>query len=77
METSGIVFLAVAASISFALGRTVVYFRNRKRKALQDKVKELEQQAAQEMPPQLQSRNRSKRKRQLQQLSSSAKKSES
>ena len=64
METSSILLLVVSASISFALGRTVVHFRNKKRKAEQERLQKLQAQALRDAPPGPESRNKSKRKRQ-------------
>ncbi|MBC7649862.1 MAG: hypothetical protein H7197_12240, partial [Vitreoscilla sp.] len=64
METSSIILLVVSASISFALGRTIMHFRNKKKNA------EAQKRAAQALcdaPPEAESKNKSKRKRQLQQ----------
>jgi hypothetical protein len=71
METSSIFLLVISASISFALGRTVVYFRNKKRKAKLEEAQRLQAQAVRDLPPESESRNKSKRKRQLQQIQKS------
>lgn len=62
METSHIVLLFVSASVSFGLGRAVVHFRN---KARDRKAKEREAAALRDRPPEVASKNKSKRKRQL------------
>jgi hypothetical protein len=65
METPAIIFLVVSCAISFGLGRLFVYFRDKKRK------KAAEESAAQVLrnrPPETESLNKAKRKRQLQQL---------
>ncbi|MES2511411.1 MAG: hypothetical protein V4625_15900 [Pseudomonadota bacterium] len=67
MDTSSIILLAVSASISFALGRTVVYFRDKKRKAEKERREALAEQALRDGPPEAESKNKSKRKRQLSQ----------
>ena len=61
METSHIVLLAVSASISFAIGRTIIYFR-KKKKNLQTHQKAAK--AKRDAPPEAASKNKSKRKRQ-------------
>ena len=61
MEISHIVLLAVSASISFAIGRTIMHFRKKK------KILQIQQKAAKAMrdaPPEAASKNKSKRKRQ-------------
>jgi hypothetical protein len=67
METSSIILLAVTASISFCLGRTVVYFRDKKRKAEKERLEALAAKARRDAPPEAESKNKSKRKRQLSQ----------
>lgn len=65
MENSSIIFLAVGAVISFTLGRTLKHFRDKRReKRAQDQAA----QALRNQPVEAASQNRSKRKRQLQQL---------
>ena len=64
METSVIVLLAVCASISFGLGRGLVYFRNKKRKAGAALALKRAMQALRDAPPQAVSKNKGKRKRQ-------------
>ena len=66
METSHIVLLVVSSAVSFALGRTFVYFRNKKRKKLKEQLDARAAQALREQPAALESRNKSKRKRQMQ-----------
>jgi hypothetical protein len=65
METSSIIFLLVSCAISFGLGRVFVHFRDKKRGRL---AQERVAQTLREQPPGIESRNKSKRKRQLQQL---------
>ena len=61
METSHIILLAVSASISFALGRTIMHFRKKKKNAeAQKRALEILRNA----PPEGASKNKSKRKRQ-------------
>lgn len=64
METSSIIFLAVSCAVSFGLGRTFVHFRNKKRNR---QAHERQAQTLRDMPPEVASNNKSKRKRQLQQ----------
>ena len=66
METSSIILLAISASISFALGRTVVHFRNKKRKAQKDLADQLVARALRDAAPGPESKNKAKRKRQMQ-----------
>ena len=66
METSSIILLAISASISFALGRTVVHFRNKKRKAQKDLADQLVARALRDAGPGPESKNKAKRKRQMQ-----------
>ena len=61
METSHIILLAVSASISFALGRTIVHFRNKKKNA---EAQKKAANALRNAPPEAESKNKSKRKRQ-------------
>ena len=61
METSHIILLAVSASISFALGRTIVHFRNKKKNA---EAQKKAANALRNAPPEAESKNTSKRKRQ-------------
>lgn len=61
METSHIILLAVSASISFALGRTIMHFRKKKKNAeAQKRALEILRDA----PLEGASKNKSKRKRQ-------------
>ena len=70
METTHIVLLVVSASISFAIGRTLMHFRKKKKNAEAQKRAAM---ALREAPPVLESRNKSKRKRQIQQIEKSEK----
>lgn len=72
METSSVILLLVSASISFALGRTVLHFRNKKRDALKEQQRLRLARAKRDAPPEPAANNKSKRKRQLQQTSKSA-----
>ena len=64
METSSIVLLVISASVSFALGRTVLHFRNKKRNAEKERLQKLQERALRDAPPGPESKNKSKRKRQ-------------
>ena len=64
METSSVILLVVSASISFALGRTILHFRNQKKQAKKDEVLALQAKALRDAPPGPESKNKSKRKRQ-------------
>ena len=61
MEISHIVLLAVSASISFAVGRTIMHFR-KKKKNLQ--IQQKAAKAMRDAPTEAASKNKSKRKRQ-------------
>ena len=61
METSHIILLAVSASISFALGRTIMHFRKKKKNA---EAQKRAVEALRDAPPEGASKNKSKRKRQ-------------
>ena len=63
MEISSTILLLVSASISFALGRTILHFRNKKKQAKKDQVLALQRKALRDAPPGPESKNKSKRKR--------------
>ena len=63
MEISSVILLVVSASISFALGRTILHFRNKKKQAKKDQALALQAKALKDAPPGLESKNKSKRKR--------------
>lgn len=65
MDSSSILLLVVSASISFALGRFVVFLRNKKRNADKEKALQKLAQAIKDRPPEAESMNKAKRKRQL------------
>jgi uncharacterized membrane protein len=69
METSSLILLAVSCAVSFGLGRTLVHFRDKKRKK---QAQERATQALRERVAEPESKNKSKRKRQLQQLEKEA-----
>ena len=63
METSSVILLVVSASISFALGRTILHFRKKKKQAEKDQALALQDKALRDAPPSPESKNKSKRKR--------------
>ena len=65
METSSIILLVVSASISFGLGRFVVHLRNKKRQSEKEQADKRAAQARRNLPPEPESKNKAKRKRQL------------
>ncbi len=67
IDAAGLVLLAVSGAISFALGRTVVHFRRKKRDRLAQEAQATQELALRNRPPEPPSKNKSKRKRQLQQ----------
>ena len=73
METSSIILLAVSASISFALGRTIMHFRNKKKNAEKVQVQQSAAKALRDKPHEAESKNKGKRKRQARQIEKSVK----
>ena len=71
METPTLIFLVVSCVISFCLGRTFVYFRDKKRKSRADELKARQAQMLRDQPPEPESKNKAKRRRQLQELEKS------
>ncbi len=65
METSHIIFLAVSASISFAIGRTVMHLRKKKTNLAKAQADRKAAQALRDFPPGLESKNKAKRRRHL------------
>ena len=65
LDTPSIVLLVVSSFVSFGLGRTFVHFRNKKRK---QQALEREAQILRDRPVEPESKNRSKRKRQLEDI---------
>lgn len=65
LETSSIVLLVVSSVVSFGLGRAFVHFRNKKRK-LEALIRK--QQILHDRPAEPESNNKSKRKRQLEDI---------
>ena len=63
MEISSVILLVVSASISFALGRTILHFRNKKKQAKKEQALALQAKALRDAPPGPESKNKSKRKR--------------
>ena len=64
METSSIILLAVSASISFALGRTIMHFRSKNKNAAKMQAERKTSQALRDAPAGPAPKNKSKRKRQ-------------
>ena len=73
MDTSSIILLAVSASISFALGRTIMHFRNKKKNAEKAQAQKRAAQTLRDGPPEAESKNKGKRKRQARQIEKSVK----
>ena len=65
LETSSIVLLAVSTLVSFGVGRTFMHFRKKRQKK---EAQEREARALRDRLVEPESKNKSKRKRQLQQL---------
>ena len=74
MENSSIIFLVVSASFSFGIGRTILYFRNKKKRLQKEQMDRRQALALQDAPPEPESKNKSKRKRQIQMISKAVKK---
>jgi mannitol-specific phosphotransferase system IIBC component len=70
METSNILLLVISSAVSFGLGRTIMHFRRKKR---EKQAQERQAQALRNRPPEVESSNKGKRKRQLQQLAKESK----
>ena len=68
METSSIFLLSACGVASFGLGRTFVYFRDKKRKQQAQKAHQQATEFRLNQPPEAESKNKSKRKRQLHQF---------
>ena len=66
METVHIVLLVVSSAVSFGVGRTVMHFRNKKRRKLKEEADARSAQILSEAPAGPESRNKSKRRRQIQ-----------
>ena len=66
METSSLILLAISASVSFAVGRTILHFRNKSRKAKKDLEEQQANRALRDVPAGPESKNKAKRKRQTQ-----------
>ena len=64
MEISHIILLAVSASISFALGRTIMHFRKKRKNAEKMLAEKKAAQSLRDAPPGPESMNKSKRRRQ-------------
>jgi mannitol-specific phosphotransferase system IIBC component len=70
METSNILLLVISCAVSFGVGRTIMHFRRKRR---DKQAQERQTQALRNRPPEVASSNKSKRKRQLQQLAKEGK----
>ena len=66
IDNIGLALLLVSCAISFGLGKTFVYFRDKKRQAIKDQALLVAERLRREQPPETPSTNKSKRKRQLQ-----------
>lgn len=66
IDNAGLVLLLVSCAISFGLGKTFVYFRDKKRKATSDKARLMAVQIRRNQLPGPLARNKAKRKRQRQ-----------
>ena len=62
MENSSVILLVVSASISFAVGRTIMHFRKKKKS---EEAQKRAVKALRDAPPEAESKNKSKRKRQV------------
>ena len=62
LETSSLVLLTLSCAVSFGLGRTFVHFRDKRRKA---QALERQAQALRNRPLEPASKNKGKRRRQL------------
>jgi hypothetical protein len=72
MNTDYIFFLLGSAAISFMIGRTVMNMRKRRREAQLDAVRASENAARRNAPPEADSKNKGKRRRQLQEAAKSS-----
>ena len=63
METSSVILLVVSASISFAIGRTIMHLRKKKKSEALLKAQRHAAQALRDAPPGPEPLNKSKRKR--------------
>ena len=64
METSSIVLLVASSAVSFGLGRVFMHARKKKRAEQLLQAQQRAAQALREQPPEAESKNKSKRKRQ-------------
>ena len=63
IDTTSVALLLVTASISFAIGRAIMYARKKKQAARQQLLADIAAKAASDAPPGPPSNNKSKRKR--------------
>ncbi len=68
METSHVIFLVVSVSVSFAIGRTIMHFRKKKKADAAIKAHQQAQRALRDAPPGPESKNKSKRRRQAREV---------
>ena len=68
METSHIILLVVSASISFAIGRTIMHFRRKKKNVEKAQIAKRAAQAMRDAQPGAESKNKAKRRRQLREM---------
>ncbi len=76
METSSIILLVVSASISFGMARFIVHLRNKKRQSEKEQTDKRAAQARRNLPPEPESKNKAKRKRQLRDVQRDAQRDE-
>ena len=63
MDTSGIILLVVSASVSFAVGRTIMHFRKKKKTDALLKAQQKAAQVLRDAPSGPEPKNKSKRRR--------------
>ena len=66
MDNTAWVILLISCASSFGLGKTIVYFRDKKRQVAKDKALAEAARLRRDQPPEPPSKNKSKRRRQLQ-----------
>ncbi len=76
METSSIILLVVSVSISFGMGRFIVHLRNKKRQSEKEQTDKRAAQARRNLSPELESKNKVKRKHQLRDVQRDAQRDE-
>ena len=63
MDPASVIFLVVSATVSFAVGRTIMHFRKKKKAEALLQIKLRAEQALRDAPPGPEPKNKSKRKR--------------